>query len=1122
MRSAHFSVFPLALFCFAQCASGQFTPWNLSVSPNAQTATGQAVGAAQRFTFTYTHAVAASDFRTVYGLINSGLDGTQACYFSYWQLSNLVYLVHDDGGNATSLSPTVPGGTLPTAANPNVNNQCSLSALSVVSSGTTLTLSMDIAFKSGFSGVSPLSQEIGRKLVYLAAIDNAGLNSGWQISGTWRLQPVDSFGPRVVSMTTSSFRPPGGVDPSRMSYTIIAQGDSPSDLGIVNVLINNGVNGVGGCYLAYTPGVIYLVGDAGDTLIQVQSPSVSNTQCTVHSAGTSSTRVGNTWTISLDVEFNGAWRGGKAVYAALRTVGDSTPSSGWQSMGSWIHEGGNAPVSQVSSMLGGGPTQKLKTRYSSPFPNDIAGGTVVFSQNNTANFNAGCQIAWGPTGFVTLGMSVGLFTQPIVGQFCNIDKSTKIQKGDGWEVEFTVTFTQAFLSSEVNGDFYYYSSGKSGAGEPAPRLIGYIDGTLTNVSGLSALNDGVVSGPRFGYTFDGTNLAYFSAPNVSIGYTVTQFAENYGETGRFFFTTQAPIGTPAGEYQASITLSLPPPEYNGLRPLVSFLIPLTVFESGACVPSVSEVRVNGQATSVFVAGASGSITLYGFCLANVNVNPSAAPGVSITGTSSSDLVLVASYASNANSATGWRNLQVANQYGSAAAQIFGTKLTLKSVSFKDSLLIAKDRLGGWDNGNPVWSRDYAPDVDTWTPGVTTNGRVAYVRGSIMSADVVFDIVPAIPQSIPGGVRIEGAIPGLGSFVGTSAPLLASIAETWPTRVVATTPLPATTKYYNPLSVTWAISQSGVPCAATTCASVGTSANKMYVTLAAPVSEPRVGPTPTYIPLGPPPDTLLLTALHLAVTGAEVSTAPNAFLNTWAKFATPALPADVPANVRTWDGRTLFYYKPGEGFLACATSAWGGVVMPTPGEMTFIIPGLLTTPSGSGQCNSFAELFRYALASNGIASMTTTIKPIDPFSFMAVKNWSTSTPGVYADDLSQFGPYLLKLNAGDLMVPARVDFGDLSNVSGLAGQNTPDPSEKVFSSHYIVKVASGKSGFPQEYFDPSYGQRFYRAGEFQIRSLFGYLKQAIVAPGSPPAPAGEAWFALRKIDSTSPVGITFVP
>lgn len=115
--------------------------------------------------------------------------------------------------------------------------------------------------------------------------------------------------------------------------------DGATDLGVVNVLVNNFLNGASACYIAYDrpTNLVFLVNDAGDsatTLALAGSGSTSNSQCTIQGAGSSATVSGNTLTLTLVIQFNATtFSGRKVVYMAARDSDQN--NSGWQPMGTY-------------------------------------------------------------------------------------------------------------------------------------------------------------------------------------------------------------------------------------------------------------------------------------------------------------------------------------------------------------------------------------------------------------------------------------------------------------------------------------------------------------------------------------------------------------------------------------------------------------------------------------------------------------------------------------------------------------------------------------------------------------------------------------------------------------------
>ena len=166
----------------------------------AALSTGPAFGAgtSQTFTFTFSDPAGFQNLSVIDVLINSALDGRQACYVAFQPAgpsSGTVLLVNDAGaagGPFQSLS--LPGsGTVS-------NSQCSISGAgsSVSGSGTGLTLTLAITFNLSFAG---------NKVVYTAVRDQAANNSGWQALATWNVQTAQLN----ASLMTDAAGQPGSI-----------------------------------------------------------------------------------------------------------------------------------------------------------------------------------------------------------------------------------------------------------------------------------------------------------------------------------------------------------------------------------------------------------------------------------------------------------------------------------------------------------------------------------------------------------------------------------------------------------------------------------------------------------------------------------------------------------------------------------------------------------------------------------------------------------------------------------------------------------------------------------------------------------------------------------------------
>jgi len=277
-------------------------------------------GASQTFTFTVTEPLGGQALDVVDILINNSLDARGACYLAYSRTAGVLYPVNDAGA-------ALPTG-IPLNGNGSVgNSQCSVSGpgSSVSGSGGVLTLTFAVTFSPAFGG---------NKVVYLAARDGQN-NTGWQAVGTWGVP-----GAPPASLTVP------GVTPARvtgLNQALTFTFNDPKgaqDLGVVNVLINDSLDGSQACYLAYSRSgnVLYLVNDAGTALLPGLvlngSGSLSNGQCTVSGFSSSADVGGNSLTLTLGLSFRPTFAGNRVIYAAARDQGDAN-NSGWQAVGTW-------------------------------------------------------------------------------------------------------------------------------------------------------------------------------------------------------------------------------------------------------------------------------------------------------------------------------------------------------------------------------------------------------------------------------------------------------------------------------------------------------------------------------------------------------------------------------------------------------------------------------------------------------------------------------------------------------------------------------------------------------------------------------------------------------------------
>jgi hypothetical protein len=291
-------------------------PTPASATPSSgNTATGS-------FFFRFTDTRGYQDFDVVNILINSSLDGRNACYLAYSRPLTTLYLVGDNGG-----LQALPGGSSGSVA----NSQCSVSygMLPVDPIPNTLFVDVNITFQPSFGG---------NKVIYMAARDVAGNNSGWQALGVWQVPGGPTQVTSVQGMTPAQGQ---GLGPTPFSFTF-RDTRGFEQLGVENILVNSSLDGRQACYLAYSRplNMLYLVNDNGDALLAGQSlaaaGTLSNSQCAVSWVAGAVSGSGTDLTLNLSLRFFPGFTGNKVVYLAARDVPEVN-NSGWQASGTVVN-----------------------------------------------------------------------------------------------------------------------------------------------------------------------------------------------------------------------------------------------------------------------------------------------------------------------------------------------------------------------------------------------------------------------------------------------------------------------------------------------------------------------------------------------------------------------------------------------------------------------------------------------------------------------------------------------------------------------------------------------------------------------------------------------------------------
>ncbi|HKX29515.1 MAG TPA: IPT/TIG domain-containing protein [Blastocatellia bacterium] len=317
------------------------------------------------------------------------------------------------------------------------------------------------------------------------------------------------------------------------------------------------------------------------------------------------------------------------------------------------------------------------------------------------------------------------------------------------------------------------------------------------------------------------------------------------------------------------------------------------------------------------------------------------------------------------------------------------------------------------------SADYT--APHWTDG-SAGSPVAYVKGN--TATVSIKLVTSPSVSLDGvTVKVKGDGPESLDFAERSVTTGASATELVIGDYKSAVNLSATVDFFDPLNLAWQYQ----PPEAVDWWGAGTSSNRVYVTLADPVTT----------------SPFLYTIVHLACKGAKGKTAPtDVFNGIWAQFATRTL--------TTADGsKTLKYYNPKD---------------------TVNIFPVQLIKDGNGQCGSFAKLLIDTLKVHGIVDTKYTFvlrtdSTAGTAGFM-VKNWSfTSLPG--KSGISEY-PYLnIILEPEKTGSQSTINsalhaylYADVADGAGIPGQSSPDPSA-LFGNHQFVE-------YNGNWYDPSYG------------------------------------------------------
>ncbi|HUS07039.1 MAG TPA: SBBP repeat-containing protein [Bryobacteraceae bacterium] len=407
-------------------------PATSSVSP------ASGYGASQAFQFTLSDQNGPANIVSATMLVNSSLDGNNACYVVFYANPNSAALWSD----ATA-------GWLPVVFGSGAvvqNNQCSLSGAgsSVSGSGANLVVTLALTFKRTFAGT---------KNVYAQVTNRSGLSSGWELKGTWTIPPNQAPA-AIVS-------PSGGQGRIQSFQFTLSDPDGAADIASATMLVSPTLDGNNACYI-----VFYASSNSAalwsDTLpgwlpfAFGAAASVSNGQCSISASASSAVLSGTALVVSLALTFKSSFSGTKNVYVQVRDQGGL--SSGWQLKGMWTVPADQPPSVVVSPASGSGRGQTFQFAFSDVSgPAAVDRATMLFSPALDGNnacyllFYAGSGTAalWSDASAGWLFLQLGSATVVQNGQ-CAISgaESSATVAGGNLVLSLAITFKLVFSGTK--------------------------------------------------------------------------------------------------------------------------------------------------------------------------------------------------------------------------------------------------------------------------------------------------------------------------------------------------------------------------------------------------------------------------------------------------------------------------------------------------------------------------------------------------------------------------------------------------------------------------------------------------------------------------------------------------
>lgn len=299
----------------------QMGSWSMAapIPPTVVSATPSSGSSAhQSFTVRFSDSNGYGVMQLVYLLFDTGINGANACFIEYNPIPRTFRLMNNA---ATAWSTFATAGTPSTLG----NSQCSLALSSSGSSGsgTLLDVQLDLTFTSTFAG--------NRKL-FAYVLSSTGTVSGYVQVGVWTVPAAFAHPPTPISLS-----PPASQGAEQTFTVAIDDAAGGETIAFVYFLIDRSINGASACMVIFTGNQLTLLNDSASAwlgpIVPGSGASLTNSQCTLRSSGSSATVSGSRLTLVLNFTFTPAFSGGRNIYVY---TGDTAGNiSGYKLMGTW-------------------------------------------------------------------------------------------------------------------------------------------------------------------------------------------------------------------------------------------------------------------------------------------------------------------------------------------------------------------------------------------------------------------------------------------------------------------------------------------------------------------------------------------------------------------------------------------------------------------------------------------------------------------------------------------------------------------------------------------------------------------------------------------------------------------